>query len=743
MTQFMKLPPVKKVTSPVKKFLGLSLSMQILFGLIGGICVGLFFGERCGIMSIPATIFISFLQVAVIPYVLFSLIHGIGSLDRKSALKLAGAGGTILLAFWILALFYVAISQLAFPDWQSSRFFSETQVNTANAVDYYQLYIPSNPFYSLSNEMVPAIVVFSLLVGGCLIGVDYQRKKNLLNVLELIVELLSKLTHFIVRFTPLGVFAMAANAAGTMTAMDLGRVQVYLAAFILTSLLLAFLALPLLVSIFTPFRYRDFLRVSRDAMMTAFTTANLLVILPLVASGLKELMSSYDCHDDESEQLQQAILPVYFNFPDSGKMLSLIFILFAGWFTGHPLTASDYPLFMPTGLFGMFASANITIPFLLNLFSIPPDTFQIYLMAGIFNGNFGTLTAAVDIFAFTTLTICAMRGLLCFNWKYAVLAVAIIVGVSLPACKGIGLLLQNLLKPKDYVAEKLISMKISEPVETVIRDKPPGNFMNFNWLNVKLLKRITENGVLKIGYLENSMPFVYQNLYLPGKERNIPQGFESDMMNKLARDLECRLEYYPLKPDEIVRALNNNLVDIAIGGIGITLDTIEQYGLTDPVLTLHPAVIARFDKIKKFHNWNEVTKQKMKLAYSPRVIPLRTLKQVFPNATFVELKRITDFYQKKIEADACIISAEQGAAFDIMYPEYSYIVAHQINYTMLTAFAVNKTQTELIRFLNNWLRTQVSSGAMKKYYDYWILGKSGAPTAKRWCILDNIINPNL
>ena len=742
MKLYQKLIPVKKVKSPIKKLFGLSLSSQIIIGLVLGIIAGLFFGERCKIMLIPADIFITFLQIPVIPYVLFSLIHGIGSLNKKIALKLAGMGGLILLLFWCLSLFYVLASQIAFPDWNSKMFFSIVK-STSDNLNYYTLFIPSNPFYSLANEMVPAIVVFALLVGSVLIGIKYERKKCLLDICELIVNIMSKLTHIIVRFTPLGVFAMAANAAGTLTLEELGQIQVYICVFIVSALLLSFLALPLLVSILTPFRYRDFLRVSKDAMMTAFTTGNLLVILPLVASGIKELMESYGCYDKENEDLQRTILPVYFNFPDSGKMLVLIFILFASWYTGGEMSFENYPLFLSSGVFGMFASANVTIPFLLSLFGIQPAMFQIYLMAGIFNGNFSSLTAAVDIFAFTILCICSMRGLLKLQWKKLGLVLCIVIAVSISSFLGIRVILNEFFKPGDYTKEKLMSMNISNPIdETQIFQKLPPIDKTFIWDHVNLLNNITKRRILRVGYLPNRLPFVYRNNYLPEKDRSILQGIEAEMMNDLAWNLKAKLEYYPVTEKQAQSALNNNQVDIVIGGIGMTVNTLKCYGFTDHVLELHPAIIAKYKNISEFKNVKKIKKRTdLVLAYSSQIISQRSLQGVFPKAKLMPIANPEDFYKGKIKADALVISAEQGAAFAIMYPKFSYITKPIFTYGItLTGFAVNKNQLVLIEFLNRWIVSNRASGAIKKYYDYWILGKSDSKSKKkRWCILDDVL----
>ena len=79
--------------------------------------------------------------------------------------------------------------------------------------DFVALYIPSNPFYSLANNVVPAVVLFSIVLGVALIGTD--RKPVLLDVLRVARVALSRATRFIVQLTPYGLFAIAAVAAGT------------------------------------------------------------------------------------------------------------------------------------------------------------------------------------------------------------------------------------------------------------------------------------------------------------------------------------------------------------------------------------------------------------------------------------------------------------------------------------------------------------------------------------------------
>ena len=98
---------------------------------------------------------------------------------------------------------------------------------------------------------------------------------------------------------------------------------------------------------------------------------------------------------------------------------------------------SDYPRLALTGLVTFFGSLNVAVPFLLDLFRIPVDTFQLFLASGVVNSRFGTLVAAMHTVAVALLGSCAMTGLL--RWRRgplliryatvtAVLTVAVIGG---------------------------------------------------------------------------------------------------------------------------------------------------------------------------------------------------------------------------------------------------------------------------------------------------------------------------
>ena len=83
-------------------------------------------------------------------------------------------------------------------------------------------------------------------------------------------EALLNITRFIVKLAPLGIFAITANAAGTLDLAALDRLQVYVASYLLLWAIFFFFLLPGLLIAFTPIKYRELFREFRVVFITAF-----------------------------------------------------------------------------------------------------------------------------------------------------------------------------------------------------------------------------------------------------------------------------------------------------------------------------------------------------------------------------------------------------------------------------------------------------------------------------------------
>ena len=208
----------KKPTKKSLSKLRLSSAGQIYLGLFLGAACGIFFGEMASWLQIVGDTFIKLLQITVIPYISLALITGIGELNYKEVLAHAIKGGGIYLLISIITLVIVLLIPLSFPDWLSSSFFSIQQVEEPPTTDFLRLFIPSNPVHAYAFALVPAIVVFSILIGITLIGIP--NSAALLEPLMVFNEAMMKITGIVGKLAPIGVFALIANAAGTLAIED-------------------------------------------------------------------------------------------------------------------------------------------------------------------------------------------------------------------------------------------------------------------------------------------------------------------------------------------------------------------------------------------------------------------------------------------------------------------------------------------------------------------------------------------
>jgi Na+/H+-dicarboxylate symporter len=188
----------------------MSFSNRILVGLAAGVLLGLFLGERAALLKWAADGFVKLLQMTVLPYVTVSIIGSLGKLRYEEARILGIKTGAVLVGLWLTALLFTFLIPLTFPQVQSASFFSTTLVEPRTPFNFVDLYIPSNPFYSLANNVVPAVVLFSVVIGLALIGVE--RKQVLLDVLTVGSDALSRATRFVVRWTPFNSSSRAASS---------------------------------------------------------------------------------------------------------------------------------------------------------------------------------------------------------------------------------------------------------------------------------------------------------------------------------------------------------------------------------------------------------------------------------------------------------------------------------------------------------------------------------------------------
>ena len=706
----------------VKNKRGISLSTQILIGLTLGLFVGLFFGDKASVFAIVGKAYIGLIQMSILPYMVISLMLGIGSLSYEKAGKLAITGGIVLVASWFLAFTIVFLMPLAFPSIKSGSFFSTSLVEIAE-VDFIDLYIPVNPFSSLARTVVPAAAVFSVAFGIALIGVE--NKQSLIDILAATSKTLTRIAMMVVKITPIGVFAIAANASGTMTIEEFGRLQSYIIPFIVATLLLTFWILPGLTAAITPFSYREILKSVRDALVTGFVTGNLFITLPMIVENAKTLFNDRRIKNDDTDNYVEVLVPISFNFPNIGKLLTLLFVLFAGWFVGKSIDFIDYPEFAVLGLFTLFGGVDLALPFLLDQMQIPSDMYQLYVVTGVLNSWFATLLAVMNLFAFTLVAACAATGAVRINWSrifsFAIISLVIFAAVLL----GTRFMLSKMVSKEDIQRRTLMQSEIKKDSQTADIKKVDSKEVI---TDKNHLESIIKRGKLRVGYNRENLPFSYHN------ENGDLVGFDVELIHVLSRELGVEAEFIPWTYETLFKDLDQIKFDVAIGGLIVNPERLTKANFSEPYMNITRAVVVEDYRRHEFKTWRLIDEEliiRLGVVGEKRA---KNVKHSLPNADIVLLETYREFFTDNPKGvRALVISAEAGSAWTIIHPSYSVVVP-QPHIKAHAGLAMALGDSDFAAFVDGWLKLKKTSGFIDKLYDKWILGKSEEQKKPRWSI---------
>jgi ABC-type amino acid transport substrate-binding protein len=587
----------------------------------------------------------------------------------------------------------------------------------------------------MANNVVPAVVLFSIAVGVALMGIE--RKSAFIDNLDVFGDALTRVMHFVTRLTPYGIFAIAASASGTLRLEELGRLQIYVVVYIGSALFMTFCVLPALVTTLAPVSYRDVLARTKDALVTAFATDSLLVVLPMLSEQGRALVREQAGDNAEgSDSAVDVIVPTLFNFPNAGKLLQLSFVLFAAWFTGSAISISGYIELMFSGLLGFFGKPVAAMPFLLELLRIPADMFQLYLVSGILAARFGTLVSVMQTFVLAVLGALAMAGLVRFRWRGFLSAGALTLGLLFVLVVGgrayFGFALQGGYRKDEIIAQMHLT---TEYAPRKVYDKPPEPLGED--LSRPTLERIRERGFIRVGYLADMLPFQFFN----AKGQLV--GFDSAMAHDLANEIGVELDFVPVVRGEFGRALNAGECDIIMTGSVLTPERTERMALSTPYLDMTLAFVVK-DHLRDRYSSREA----LRSLDAPRIAVFGNVAhyvglvhELIPDARLVSIGSPKEFFEdREGRFDALEYTAEIGSAYTLLNPAFSVAIPRPGLIKIPVAYPMVLGDPGMLAFINAWVDLKTKDGTIQRNYDYWILGRDATDPTPRWSVIRDVLH---
>tara|TARA_R110000744_G_scaffold7400_2_gene25654 strand:- start:7849 stop:9189 length:1341 start_codon:yes stop_codon:yes gene_type:complete len=255
-----------------------------------------------GVFEVIGQIFISSLQMLVVPLVFVSLICGTCSLKDTTKLGRIGgkAIGLYLLTTAIAISFAMSLALLVSPG-EGVNMVAGTTFTSREAPSLAQVLIqmfPSNPFAAFAQGNMLQVIIFALLF-GIAIALSGKAGDRIAAMFEDMSVVVMRLVTILMNIAPYGVFCLLAGLFTDVSLSTFGNLIEYFMVVVAALLLHAFITYPVLLKLLTGLNPLIFLKKMRDTAIFAFSTSSSNATLPITLEtttkkmGVKNSIASF------------------------------------------------------------------------------------------------------------------------------------------------------------------------------------------------------------------------------------------------------------------------------------------------------------------------------------------------------------------------------------------------------------------------------------------------------------------
>ena len=362
-------------------------------------------------------LFMNALSMLIVPVIFFSISTSVERICSGPAGSLGRIGGKTIGMYVLTMLLAVAtglclvwlirpgssVPGIAVPEGMPA------QVGDYSITEIVSGFIPSNIFYAFAHNSTIPVIVVSILLGYFVTKVSGEGKTAIVNLLNGGYEVTMKMMGLVIRFAPIGVFAIVAKQfadAGDVAAL-LKNMLMYVLTVAAGLVIQTFITLPLLLRFMGrvhPFRH---FRNMGVPLLTAFSTASSGAALPLTLQAVKE-------KDGVSEKVADFVVSLGATINMNGAaLLECVAVIFIAQVYGIDLTVFQtiliafMSLLCAIGAAGVPMSAMVMMAIILNAAGLPAE--GIGLVIGV-DRILDMLRTAVNVYGDTCVAVIVSKS---------------------------------------------------------------------------------------------------------------------------------------------------------------------------------------------------------------------------------------------------------------------------------------------------------------------------------------------
>lgn len=377
----------------------LALHWQMGIALILGATLGFIFCDSYSawgnVINGIGDIFLHAINMIVIPLVFLSTVLGISTMtDSKSMGRIAVKTFLYFIVTAVLAAVVgVIVTDVLRPGYGTHKAEVDAGgiLETAQATESSTLMdkivdiVPSNIFEAFSSGNILPIIFFSLLLGYFITKIRGNRQATINNVFESFNDAIMALTNFIIRFAPIGIFAIVMVLVGKQ-ASDIGALKECFRNFAffvivvwISLIVMGGIVLPIMVGLMAKVSPIKHLKQIYSALMVAFSTSSSYSALPLIISDAKEKMGV-------SNNIASFTVPLGITFNKIGTIVyECVAVIFVAQAAGMDLTAAQQVSLIGASIVTVLGAPSvpmagvITLAVLLAAMGLPTDYIGMFM----------------------------------------------------------------------------------------------------------------------------------------------------------------------------------------------------------------------------------------------------------------------------------------------------------------------------------------------------------------------------
>jgi len=276
--------------------LRIKLHWQILIALLVAVIYGIFFSNYVNYVTWIGELFLRALRMIIVPLILTSIVSGVANIGDAQNL---GRLGLKTFVYYISTSFFAILTGLILvniiqpgvgADLGLKSEIPELAATSGDLGDIIMRMIPTNIFDSLASSEMLSIIFFSILFGYFITRIGEKYKQMLTDIFNGGFEVMMKITHFVIKFTPLGILGIVAGVVAEQTdnlVSLISSLGLYMSAVLLGLIFHAFITLPLIIKLVAKVNPLLHAKAMSAPLLTAFSTSSSSATLPLTLDAVE------------------------------------------------------------------------------------------------------------------------------------------------------------------------------------------------------------------------------------------------------------------------------------------------------------------------------------------------------------------------------------------------------------------------------------------------------------------------